>query len=195
MDEDTAAAEAIRVFEREIGATGVKTEITLAGNQPFLKFTVGREAPIYTRALRETQRALSPQNPFRGALGLKYHSTQRFPKSLEATALRTLLTKSTRLIASDMSERGFSVPYVPFQNHEDHQLAQCATHVVVGRRGVGKSTLIRCAVQILEIRRHWLLSLMSKLILLYRVAISPERNSSRCFESINGGCFQKSRKS
>jgi AAA+ ATPase superfamily predicted ATPase len=42
------------------------------------------------------------------------------------------------------------VPYVPFQNQEDYQLAQPATHVVVGRRGVGKSTLIRRALEILK---------------------------------------------
>jgi Cdc6-like AAA superfamily ATPase len=150
MDEATAVAEALNIFEREIGASGVTTREMLVGNQPFLKFIVGRNASIYTRALRETQKALSPQNPFRGALGLYTKPTDRFPDSLEATALLTLLTRSTRAVSQDSSERGFSVPYVPFQNREDHQLAQPATHVVVGRRGVGKSTLIRRAVEILR---------------------------------------------
>jgi Cdc6-like AAA superfamily ATPase len=150
MDTDLAITEAVRVFEREIGATGVKTDVTSAGNLSFLKFVVGREGPIYSRALRETQKALSSSNQFRGALGLIYRPTQRFPESLEANALLTLLTRSTRAVSPDTSERGFSVPYVPFQNHEDHQLAQPATHVVVGRRGVGKSTLIRRAVEILR---------------------------------------------
>jgi Cdc6-like AAA superfamily ATPase len=39
---------------------------------------------------------------------------------------------------------------VPFPNGEDHKLAQAATHVVVGRRGVGKSTLLRRAIALLE---------------------------------------------
>jgi hypothetical protein len=150
VDEKTAEAEARAIFEREIGAHEVPTHITSAGNETFLKFIVGREAPIYRHALRETQRALSPDNPFRGALGLTFQKAERFPRSLEATALLTLLTASTRVVAQDTSERGFSVPYVPFQNQEDYRLAQPASHVVVGRRGVGKSTLIRSAVKILK---------------------------------------------
>jgi AAA ATPase domain len=150
MDEETAAAEALKIFEREVGTTGVEIQVTIAGNEPFLKFFVGRDSPFYKYALRETQKALSSESPFRGALGLSIRKIERFPESLEATALVTLLTRSTRAVAQDTSERGFSVPYVPFQNREDYQLAQPATHVVVGRRGVGKSTLIRRALEILK---------------------------------------------
>jgi energy-coupling factor transporter ATP-binding protein EcfA2 len=150
INKDAAAAEAVTIFEREVGTTGVQTQITFAGNEPFLKFLVGRDAPLYKHALRETQKALPVENPLRGALGLLIKRTERFPESLEATALLTLLTRSTREVAQDTSERGFSVPYVPFQNQEDYQLAQPATHVVVGRRGVGKSTLIRRAREILK---------------------------------------------
>ena len=148
LDEKIAEAEAKAIFEREIGAPGATTQITWAGNQPFLKFVVGKDAPIYKHALRETQKALSPGNPF--VLGIQKDRAERFPESLEAAALLTLLTRSTRAVSEDTSERGFSVPYVPFQNREDHQLAQPATHVVVGRRGVGKSTLIKRATEILK---------------------------------------------
>jgi len=150
MNEEAAKAEALKIFEREVGTTGVDTQITIAGNEHFLKFIVGRDAPFYKHALWETQKALPIESPFRGALGLSVRKTERFPESLEATALLTLLTRSTRAVAQDTSERGFSVPYVPFQNQEDYQLAQPATHVVVGRRGVGKSTLIRRALEILK---------------------------------------------
>jgi Cdc6-like AAA superfamily ATPase len=150
MDEESGESEARRIFEKEIGAPGVITKRSTAGNKSFLKFIVGREAPIYQHALRETQKALSEDNPFRGTLGLLVQKAERFPESLEATVLLTLLTRSTRAVAEDRSDRGFTVPYVPFQNREDHQLAQPASHVVVGRRGVGKSTLIRRAVEILR---------------------------------------------
>jgi hypothetical protein len=148
--EEQAESEALTIFQREIGATGVQAQRMLVGNQYFLKFIVGAEAPFYNHALRETQKAISPENPFRGALGLHIQKAERFPESVEATSLLTLLTRSTRPVAQDTSDRGFSVPYVPFQNREDHQLAQPATHVVVGRRGVGKSTLIKRAVEILK---------------------------------------------
>jgi energy-coupling factor transporter ATP-binding protein EcfA2 len=150
MNESQGEAEALVIFEREIGATGVSAKRTLAGNKPFLKFVIGRDAPIYQYALRETQRALSDNNPFRGTLGLVTEKNDHFPETLEAGVLQTLLTRSTRAVSENQAEQGFSVPYVPFQNREDHQLAQPATHVVVGRRGVGKSTLIKKAAEIIR---------------------------------------------
>jgi hypothetical protein len=142
--------EAKRFFEREIGVTGILTKQSSAGNSVFLKFVVGRQAPIYQHALRETQKALSPSNPFRGGLGLAIERVERFPNSIEAAVLLTLLARSTRAVVQDRVERGFSVPYVPFRNQEDHQLAQPASHVVLGRRGVGKSTLLLRAIELLR---------------------------------------------
>lgn len=150
MSEAAGESEALRIFEREVGTAGVSTRITIAGSRPFLKFLVGRDAPLYQYALRETQRRLSEGNPFRGKLGLVINKGDRFPETLEAGALQTLLTRSTRAVSENSYQDGFSVPYVPFQNREDHQLAQPASHVVVGRRGVGKSTLIKTAVDLIR---------------------------------------------
>ena len=150
MPESEGEAEALAFFEREVGTTGIEARRTIAGNKPFLKFVVGRDAPIYQHALRETQKALSQNNPFRGTLGLIVQKHERFPDSHEAGALQTLLTRSTRSVSEDQAQQGFSVPYVPFQNREDHLLAQPASHVVVGRRGVGKSTLIKRAAEIIR---------------------------------------------
>lgn len=157
MDDDVAAMsevqgleEALKVFEMEVGTTGVLAKNTPAGNLSFLKFVVGRDAPIYQHALHETQKSLSDANPFRGRLGLLISRGENFPESLEAGALQTLLTRSTRAVSEGSPLGGFSVPYVPFQNREDHQLAQPASHVIVGRRGVGKSTLIMRAAEIIR---------------------------------------------
>ncbi|WP_213772783.1 ATP-binding protein [Bradyrhizobium sp. dw_78] len=150
QDKDVAELEAIRAFEHQIGAGGIEAFRIAAGNEEFLKFCVGRDAPIYRYAIRETQKALPASNPFRGSLSLELRRQDRFPESLEATVLLSLLARSTRAVAENDPGTGFSIPYVPFQNHEDYQLAQAATHVVVGRRGVGKSTLIRRATEILR---------------------------------------------
>ncbi len=150
MSDAEGEAEARKIFEKEVGTTGISTRLTSAGNQSFLKFVVGRDAPIYQHSLRETQRALSGHNPFRGKLGLVVKKSEHFPESLEAGALQTLLTRSTRAVSENLADETFSVPYVPFQNREDHQLAQPASHVVVGRRGVGKSTLIKRAAEIIR---------------------------------------------
>src|SRR5208337_2468626 len=87
----------------------------------------------------------------RGAIGVEIAATdQTFPNSIEATALLTLLTRSTRAVSPDNVVHGYRVPYIPFQNREDHQLSQPASHIIRGRRGVGKSTLIRRAISLLS---------------------------------------------
>lgn len=148
--DDVAAAEAIAAFEREVGVTGIPSNRVQVGNREFLKFAVGREAPVYAHALYNAQRSLSPDNLFLGAMGLAPAKAASFPTSIEANALLTLLTRSTREVSQDRSSsKGYEVPYVPFQKREDHQLAQPASHIVRGRRGVGKSTLIRRATALL----------------------------------------------
>ena len=149
-DDDKAMVEAREAFEREIGVTGIDVLKAQAGNRVFLKFVVGREAPLYLHALRTAQHALPPDNPFAGALSLELRKSETFPRSKEANALLTLLTRSTREVSQDSAGQGFAVPYIPFQNREDHQLAQPASHIVQGRRGVGKSTLIRRAISLLS---------------------------------------------
>ena len=149
-DEENAAVEAREAFEREIGVTGIDVVKAQAGNKIFLKFVVGREAPLYLHALRTAQQALHPDNPFAGTLSLELRKAETFPRSKEANALLTLLTRSTREVSQDSAGQGFAVPYIPFQNREDHQLAQPASHIVQGRRGVGKSTLIRRAISLLS---------------------------------------------
>lgn len=146
-----AKDEFLRAFEREVGVTEVEYEIKQVGDRRFLKVKVGRHSPLYTYALHAAQQTLNPENPFLGAVGLDIEPDERpFPSTLEANALLTLLTRSTREVSEGESERGFRVAYIPFQNREDHQLAQAATHIVRGRRGVGKSTLIGRAVSILR---------------------------------------------
>jgi hypothetical protein len=149
-DDDRSAHEAVSAFEREIGVTGVPNSRVFVGNREFLKFGVGREAPIYTYALFESQKGLSEGNPFKGAMALAPAKSSNFPASIEASALSTLLTRSTREVSQGASLGRYSVPYVPFQKREDHQLAQPASHIVRGRRGVGKSTLIRRATELLS---------------------------------------------
>lgn len=143
------AQEVIDAFEREVGVSSIPHTKVLAGTREFLKFMVGREAPLYSYALLEAQKNLRPDNLYKGALGLSVTKVRNFPASIEANALLTLLTRSTREVSQGNASRGYSIPYVPFRKREDHLLTQPANHIVRGRRGVGKSTLIRRATEIL----------------------------------------------
>lgn len=138
------------IFEREIGANVSALAVEQFGPEKFLTFQVGREAPIYDHALAVTQSTLPVENEFKGKLRLGIKHVKKFPESQEASCLLTLLTRSTRTVTEGRHTNGFTVPYVPFQNREDHILSQPASHVVLGRRGVGKSTLIIRATDLLS---------------------------------------------
>lgn len=138
------------VFKQLIGAADVGSIVEDVGNQTFLKFIVGQRAPIYERALYLTQRALKDDNPFRGFLALKIEPPETFPESLEARLLISVIARSTRHISEGKESTAITVPFVPFQNNEDEKAIQPATHLIVGRRGVGKSTLITRSIELLR---------------------------------------------
>lgn len=148
--ESEAHDEVLTIFRREVGVTNIEASKQLVGNLEFLKFKVGKECPLYNHALFVTQQSLSDENIYKGALGITTEAPKTFPNSIEARALLTLLARSTREVSQGERTQGYTVPYVPFQHREDHTLAQPANHIVRGRRGVGKSTLIRRASDLLK---------------------------------------------
>ena len=149
-----ARAEATRFFEEAIGVYGIPSRLERIGNRTFLKFVVGRRASAYDHALRTAQVALPGDHPFKGLMSLEYKRPPQFPESLEADVLLSMLTRSTRHVVQEHAAEGIDVSYVPFQNKEDDKVIQPASHLIVGRRGVGKSTLINRAIQLLKKSSH-----------------------------------------
>ena len=160
---EQARLAAAGLFAQSLGLPEVGTVTDLVGNEEFLKFKVGRRAPVYDHALRETLKSLPEANPYRGLLGLQVEPTEKFPDSMEAEVLRGVFARSTRTISSSSPLSMFPGQYVPFQNNEETQAIQPATHLIVGRRGVGKSTLILKAKDLLDragrLQRSWTCSL------------------------------------
>jgi len=150
LDQQNDAKEvAVSRFAQSLGVSTIPSVVELIGGQEFLKFKVGRNAPVYAHALRETQNRISDDNPYRGHLGLSIHPQSHFPTSVEAEVLRGILARSTRVISAE-SRSSYLAQYVPFQNNEDSLVIQPATHLIIGRRGVGKSTLIARAQDLLR---------------------------------------------
>lgn len=140
---------AVRLFAQQLGVSQVESDITRVGTKPFLHLKVGREAPVYEKALRALSKALPSDSAFRGRTVLEYVTPDSFPKSFESDVLLALLGRSTKTIARQDAP-GISVPFVPFQNREDQLVIQPSTNLIWGRRGVGKSTLIMRAVELLR---------------------------------------------
>jgi len=146
---EEARSAAVRAFAQQLGVSQVESEITCVGTKPFLSLKVGQAAPVYDKALRETYKRLPRESLFRGRTVLEYLKPDSFPKSFEADVLLGLLGRSTKTIARPDAP-GISVPFVPFQNREDELIIQPATHLIWGRRGVEKSTLIMRGVELLR---------------------------------------------
>lgn len=145
-----AIKEATAVFASILGVADVDSHVETVGNRTFLKFSVGRQAPIYDNALWLTQRQLTEDNPFRGLVNLNYQRPQNFPQSLEASVLQNIITRETRHVAQGHRTDSLTLQSVAFPNHEDQKIIQPASHLIVGRRGVGKSMLIMRASELLD---------------------------------------------
>src|SRR6266446_3342880 len=70
-----------------------------------------------------------------GAEGLKYD-----------LKLRSLITRSLRVTSDQLSE-DLVIQFVPFRAREEQTITQPANHAILGRRGVGKSSLVLLGVR------------------------------------------------
>src|SRR6266849_4904102 len=136
------AAGAIRM--RFLELTGLN-DVTLveekAGPEVFLRFEVSQDVPLYRHAVAIIDRELDPNNAFHGRLSLKVLREKYNFHSKETDVLRFLIARSLRVTSGQISE-DFVVEFVPFRGHEEQTIVQPANHVILGRRGVGKSSLI-----------------------------------------------------
>ncbi len=148
MNNISALQESVEDIRREfLARTGIRdvdTDEERAGPEVFLRFRVGRDAPIYKRALAEINDRLPMDHPYRGRLSLEVEKVPNVISSMEVQLLRSLISRTLR-ITSDALDRGVSVEFVPFRAGEEQKVIQPVNHAILGRRGVGKSSLILTA--------------------------------------------------
>ena len=126
------------------GLSSVEVKTESAGPEVFLRFIVGRDAPLYRRALATINQELPSEDPFHGRLSLSLQKTKEILSSREVELLRSLISRSLR-VTRDKAAEGPAVQFVPFGGGEEHRAIQPANHAILGRRGVGKSSLILLA--------------------------------------------------
>src|ERR1700730_17968482 len=146
--------EAVELFSKELWLDHVDSKIEDIAGKPFLKFVVTRKAPVYTHALQRVQTALSEDNPFKGRIDVEpTDKPTPFPESIEASILEGMISRTSRAISEgETSVHG--IGFIPFHNREENKVIQPANHLILGRRGVGKSTLIGKAVEVLRKRKN-----------------------------------------
>lgn len=148
----TNASGSLEAYEKNVkqrflsltGLNSVEIKIESAGPETFLRFTVGRDAPIYRWALTKINEELSPEDPLHGRLSLSVERIKKILYSIEVELLGSLISRSLR-VTSDKAVDGSVVEFVPFRGGEERRAIQPANHAILGRRGVGKSSLILMA--------------------------------------------------
>jgi len=146
----TLTPEGIRKRFLELtGLSDVDLHQEIAGLEVFLRFKVGQDAPLYRQAIAIIDRELGQDHEFHGRLSLKVSKEKYALFSRETDLLRSLITRSLRVTSGQLSG-DLIVEFVPFRGREEQIITQPANHVILGRRGVGKSSLI-----LLGVRRLW----------------------------------------
>lgn len=126
------------------GLSDINLRAEKAGPETFLRFAVGRDAPFYRSVLATIDKELHVDDPYHGRLSLSVEPNKHVLASLEVELLRSLISRSLRVT----SERALDTPrieFVPFRGGEEHQIIQPTNQAILGRRGVGKSSLILIA--------------------------------------------------
>jgi hypothetical protein len=142
-----AADQVVALFLRTTGLSKIETSIEPVGPDTFLNFHVGREeAKFYFECLGRVDDELPMDHLFRGRVTLKVVPVSSFLESPEADLLRVLISRSL-IVERQKADSLSHIEFVPFRRKEDMLIVQPANHLVVGRRGVGKSTLILIATK------------------------------------------------
>jgi hypothetical protein len=145
----TQSEEAERISRRFLeltGLTSIEFEEAQVGHGVFLHFRVGQDAPLYRWALTTIDNEIGPEHQLHGSLTLSVSNAKFDLNGMEAQILGSLITRSLR-VTSDQPRNSLVVEFVPFRGGEHRTITQPANHAILGRRGVGKSSLILLGVR------------------------------------------------
>lgn len=140
-------------FAELTGVTSVQVTERQSGLETFYDIVVGRRAPLYNRARVQTSDDLGEDSPLHGRLTLSPTDERKGIASMEAEALRSLIRGSLSVSREQLWE-DTPTQHVPFASGEDNQAVESSDHVIWGRRGVGKSSLILHACRRLQSGGH-----------------------------------------
>lgn len=135
-DADTLA----RKFAEMCKISMPEYEVLDKGGEPHLAIHVGRLNHLYTDALAQLRTAL-PDNRFSQYVYLKPVTPPSWLRSDECQLLQGLLAESLT-IGKESLRSDFHAKSIPFLGGEERRISNQANHVVFGRRGAGKSSLL-----------------------------------------------------
>lgn len=145
------AEEIIKSFKNSTRFTKVDYSIIEKSGRPYLVIHLSQPTERFFKFINESFSNVSPDNIFieRTTLKRRKSATSRLELP-EASLLRTLISEN--LTASKTSvERGeFSSRYIETVDGSEEQISSLSNHIVYGRRGAGKSSLLLYLVNKIE---------------------------------------------
>ncbi len=110
--------------------------------EKYLAIHVGRINDVYAQELSALRKELrSSDNVFSDRVFLKPKTPRSWLQSTETQLLQRLLAQSLTIGKSSLSS-SFHQKFIPFLGGEERRIYSDTNHVVFGRRGAGKSSLV-----------------------------------------------------
>jgi GTPase SAR1 family protein len=136
-----AATQFVERFASICNITPPAWSLTDKAGETFLSIHVGRINEIYTDALSAVRNELASSNEYADRVFLKAVTQKSWLNSLEVQLLQRILTQSLTVGKATLDST-FHKKFIPFLGGEERRIYSEANHVVFGRRGAGKSSLV-----------------------------------------------------
>ncbi|MBF0269997.1 MAG: ATP-binding protein [Alphaproteobacteria bacterium] len=137
----TAALELLERFASHCNSTVPQSTIVDKAGEQFLAIHVGAINDLYTEALSVVRNELAGTNEYAERVFLKPITPKPWLQSLEVQLLQRVFSESLTVGKGTLDSR-FHEKFIPFLGGEERRIYSAANHVVFGRRGAGKSSLV-----------------------------------------------------
>lgn len=138
---DEQASEIVNKFASLCNILQPDFEIVDKAGEDYLVIYVGKINEIYAAALTKIKLDSTEDTPFFNNVFLKEKKPNSWVASSEAQLLQQLLSQSLTVGKATL-DSDFHKKFSPFLGGEERKIYSDANHIVFGRRGAGKSSLI-----------------------------------------------------
>lgn len=135
---------AIQFVERFSSVCNIVTpswEVVNKAGEEYLAIHIGKINDIYTDALLVIRDELAEKNKYANRVFLRPVTPKSWLTSVEAQLLQRVLSESLTIGKATL-DSAFHKKFIPFLGGEERRIYSEANHVVYGRRGAGKSSLV-----------------------------------------------------
>jgi hypothetical protein len=140
------AADIVARFEAKVGLQNIEYELRDRTDGPLLSLLLGNPTDRFFQALKDASSEASKRNKFRERITIRRRAPETWVHSPEARLLQRVLSESLT-VGQHSFEADFFDRYIPSVAGAESQIVSAGNHIVFGRRGSGKSSLLVYAMR------------------------------------------------